>query len=81
MYATSQTLTVSADPHATLARDLFRVVLSVIFPPLGVFLKVRFSAHLAISVLLTVFGYVPGLVHAIWVLAKRPEELWPHRAR
>lgn len=63
---------------AQLARDIFRLVLTVIFPPLGVFLKVRFTAHLLVSVLLTLFGYVPGLVHALWVLTKRPEELWPY---
>lgn len=65
-------------PDTTLARDVFRLLVTVLFPPLGVFLKMRFTAHLLISVLLTLFGYVPGLVHALWVLAKRPEELWPH---
>ena len=58
-------------------RTVVRLVLTVLFPPLGVFLKVRFTAHLMISVLLTLFGYVPGLVHAFWVLARRPEDLWP----
>ncbi len=73
------TITVSQNGDTTLARDIFRIVLSVIFPPLGVFLKVRFTAHFFISLLLTLMAYVPGLVHAVWVLSKRPEELWPQR--
>lgn len=74
-----RTLTVSSASQGTLARDVFRIVMSVLFPPLGVFLKVRFTAHFFISLLLTLMAYVPGLVHAIWVLSRRPEELWPYR--
>lgn len=78
MYGASEySMTPYRSDRDHLGRDIVRVVLTVLFPPLGVFLKVRFTAHLMISVLLTLFGYVPGLVHAIWVLAKRREDLWP----
>lgn len=77
MYATSFALTVHRE--ANLGRDIVRLVATVLFPPLGVFLKMRFTAHLMISVLLTLFGYIPGLIHALWVLAKRPDDLWPNR--
>lgn len=51
--------------------DLIRVLLSVIIPPLGVFLQEGLGKHFWLNVLLTLFGYIPGLVHAIWILARR----------
>ena len=52
--------------------DLVRIVLSVIVPPLGVFLQVGLRRHFWLNVLLTILGYVPGLVHAVWVIARNP---------
>lgn len=51
--------------------DCLRVVLSVIIPPLGVFFKVGLGLQFWINILLTLLGYVPGLVHAIWIIATR----------
>ena len=50
--------------------DCLRVVLSILIPPLGVFLQVGFGLHFWLNILLTLIGYVPGLVHAIWIIAK-----------
>ena len=47
-----------------------RAIASVIVPPLGVFLKVGLGAQFWINLLLTLLGYVPGLIHAIWVLSR-----------
>ena len=51
--------------------DLLRIILSVLLPPLGVFLQVGIGKHFWLNILLTLLGYVPGLVHAIWIIAKR----------
>lgn len=51
--------------------DLIRILLSILLPPLGVFLQVGLGKHFWINVLLTLFFYIPGLVHAIWVIAKK----------
>ncbi len=51
--------------------DIVRVILSVILPPLGVFLQVGIGKHFWLNILLTLLGYVPGLVHAIWIIAKK----------
>jgi uncharacterized membrane protein YqaE (UPF0057 family) len=51
--------------------DCLRIVLSVLIPPLGVFLQVGFGLQFWINVLLTLLGYIPGLIHAIWVIAIR----------
>jgi uncharacterized membrane protein YqaE (UPF0057 family) len=51
--------------------DCLRVVLSVLIPPLGVFLQVGFGLHFWLNILLTLIGYIPGLIHAIWIIAIR----------
>ena len=51
--------------------DLIRVILSVILPPVGVFLQVGIGLHFWLNIVLTILGYVPGLVHAIWIIASR----------
>ena len=50
--------------------DLIRIVLSILLPPLGVFLQVGVGLHFWLNIVLTLFGYFPGLIHAIWVIAK-----------
>jgi uncharacterized membrane protein YqaE (UPF0057 family) len=51
--------------------DLIRVVFSALIPPLGVFLQEGLGTHFWINLLLTLLGYVPGLIHAIWIIARR----------
>jgi uncharacterized membrane protein YqaE (UPF0057 family) len=50
--------------------DFWRIIVSIILPPLGVFWQVGLTTHFWINVVLTILGYVPGLVHAIWVIVK-----------
>ena len=49
--------------------DCLRVLLSVLIPPLGVFLKVGFGLHFWLNIVLTLIGYIPGLIHAICIIA------------
>ena len=51
--------------------DIIRILLSIFLPPLGVFLKVGIGLHFWINIILTLLGYVPGIVHAIWVQVKK----------
>ena len=51
--------------------DCLRVVLSLIIPPVGVFLQVGFGLQFWLNILLTLLGYIPGLIHAIWIIATR----------
>jgi uncharacterized membrane protein YqaE (UPF0057 family) len=50
---------------------LVKIILMVIIPPLGVFLTVGLGVQFWISLLLTLLGYVPGLIYAIWVVTKK----------
>jgi uncharacterized membrane protein YqaE (UPF0057 family) len=51
--------------------DFWRIVLSVILPPVGVFLQVGFGLHFWLNILLTLLGYIPGLLHAIWIITRK----------
>ncbi|MBW4709532.1 YqaE/Pmp3 family membrane protein [Roseobacter insulae] len=51
--------------------DLIRIILSVIIPPLGVFLQVGLGKHFWLNILLTLLGYIPGLVHAVYIVARK----------
>jgi uncharacterized membrane protein YqaE (UPF0057 family) len=50
--------------------DLLRIVIAILLPPLGVFLQVGVGAQFWINILLTILGYIPGIIHAVWVIAK-----------
>ena len=51
--------------------DIIRIIIAILLPPLGVFLQVGLGKDFWINILLTLLGYVPGLVHAIWIIAKK----------
>lgn len=51
--------------------DIIRIILSILLPPLGVFLQVGIGLHFWLNILLTIIGYIPGIVHAIWIIARR----------
>lgn len=51
--------------------DILRLALSILLPPLGVFLQVGFGAAFWINILLTILGYFPGVIHAVWVIARK----------
>ncbi len=49
--------------------SLLRILLAFI-PPVGVFVTTGVSTALFINILLTVLGYIPGVIHALWVITK-----------
>ncbi|QEA40462.1 YqaE/Pmp3 family membrane protein [Pistricoccus aurantiacus] len=51
--------------------DIIRIILAILLPPLGVFLQVGIGLQFWINILLTLLGYIPGIVHAIWIIARR----------
>jgi len=36
-----------------------------------VFLQVSIGPHIWINIVLTLLGYVPGIIHALWVVVKK----------
>ena len=51
--------------------DIIRIIFAIILPPLGVFLQVGLGKHFWINIILTLFGFLPGIIHAVWIIAKK----------
>ena len=47
------------------------IILAILLPPLAVFLMSGFGKDFWINLILTVFFWVPGVVHAIFLTATR----------
>lgn len=47
--------------------SLLTIILSVLLPPIAVFLEHGIGKNLLINILLTILGWVPGVIHAIIV--------------
>ncbi len=50
----------------------WRIVITIILPPLGVLLGKGFGWAFIINILLTLLGYIPGLIHALLQTAIKP---------
>lgn len=48
--------------------NVIRIIATVIIPPVGVFLKRGLGWSFLLSILLTLLGYVPGLIYALIVV-------------
>jgi uncharacterized membrane protein YqaE (UPF0057 family) len=51
--------------------DIVRLIVAILLPPLGVFLQVGLTLQFWINVLLTLLGYIPGIIHAVWIILRR----------
>lgn len=51
--------------------DIIRLLVAIFLPPLGVFLEVGIGLHFWLNILLTLLGYIPGIIHAVWVILTR----------
>lgn len=54
--------------------DFLRILLAILLPPLGVFFQVGLKGSFWINILLTLLGYIPGIVHAVYVIASTPDK-------
>jgi len=50
--------------------DIVRIILAILLPPLGVFLQVGIGLQFWVNILLTLLGYIPGIIHAIYIIIK-----------
>ncbi len=51
--------------------DPIRLICAIFLPPLGVFLQVGLGRDFWINLVLTFLGYFPGIIHAVWVIARK----------
>lgn len=50
--------------------SILRILLAIVLPPLGVFFTVGLGKSFWINIVLTLLGFIPGIIHAVWVIAK-----------
>jgi uncharacterized membrane protein YqaE (UPF0057 family) len=51
--------------------DVVRLILAIILPPVGVLLTVGLGLHFWLNIILTLCGYIPGIIHALYVILKK----------
>ena len=51
--------------------ELIKIIFAILPPPLGVFMQVGLGGAFWLNILLTLCGYIPGIVHAVYIIAKR----------
>ncbi|MBZ2190232.1 MAG: YqaE/Pmp3 family membrane protein [Alcanivorax sp.] len=51
--------------------DIIRIIFAVLLPPLGVFLQVGIGGAFWLNILLTLLGYFPGVIHAVYIIGKK----------
>ncbi len=53
------------------ATDPIKILLAIFLPPVGVFLEVGLSGQFWLNLILTLLGYIPGIIHALYIIVKR----------
>lgn len=53
------------------AADPIKILLAIILPPVGVFMEVGLTGQFWINIILTLLGYIPGIIHALYIILKR----------
>jgi len=49
--------------------NIVNLILAILLPPLGAFLQVGVTKHLIINIVLCLLGWLPGIIHAVWLVA------------
>jgi len=53
---------------------ILQLALGVLIPPLGILLTYGISSTLFINIVLTLFFWLPGSIHAVWAISKYQEK-------
>ena len=51
--------------------DPIKLIAAFFLPPLGVFLEVGLTGAFWLNILLTLLGYIPGIIHAFYIVLTR----------
>jgi uncharacterized membrane protein YqaE (UPF0057 family) len=49
---------------------ILMIILAIFLPFVAVFLKTGVGSTLILNIILCVFFYLPGIIHALWVVTK-----------
>jgi uncharacterized membrane protein YqaE (UPF0057 family) len=50
---------------------LIEILLAIFLPPVAAFLKAGLGVQFWINIILTLIGWFPGSVHALWLVARK----------
>ncbi|KAI4108555.1 MAG: hypothetical protein L6R37_000991 [Teloschistes peruensis] len=50
--------------------DIIKIIFAIFIPPIGVLLEKGIGSDLCINILLTILGYIPGIIHALYIILK-----------
>jgi uncharacterized membrane protein YqaE (UPF0057 family) len=48
---------------------LIKIILAIFLPPVAALLQVGLGVHFWLNILLTLLAFVPGMIHALWLVA------------
>jgi uncharacterized membrane protein YqaE (UPF0057 family) len=51
--------------------NILEIILAILLPPLAVGLRRGISGVFFLNLLLFLLGWLPGVIHAFWVLSRR----------
>jgi len=51
--------------------EFLKIIIAILLPPLGVFMQVGFGGAFWLNIFVSLCGYIPGIVHAVYIIAKR----------
>jgi uncharacterized membrane protein YqaE (UPF0057 family) len=51
--------------------NIIRIILAIFLPPVAAFLTVGIGLHFWLNLLLTLFFFFPGVLHALWLVVRR----------
>jgi uncharacterized membrane protein YqaE (UPF0057 family) len=51
--------------------QILQIILAIILPPVGVALKSGVGKDFVINIILTLLFWVPGVIHALWIVLKK----------
>ncbi|UUO22140.1 YqaE/Pmp3 family membrane protein [Colwellia sp. M166] len=49
---------------------LVHIIIAILLPPVAVFIKSGVGKDLVINIILSLLFFVPGVLHAIWLITK-----------
>jgi uncharacterized membrane protein YqaE (UPF0057 family) len=59
-----------AQKETPMDNKLVLIIIAIIFPPVAVFVKKGIGMDLLVNIVLCILLFLPGLVHALWVISK-----------
>ncbi|MDM7860945.1 YqaE/Pmp3 family membrane protein [Alteromonas sp. ASW11-36] len=51
--------------------QLLKIILAIFLPFIAVLIEKGLGKDFLINILLCVIGYIPGIIHALWIVSKK----------